>query len=120
MRRGRAAKAPELAPRSTRAADDQPRFDHDGPEFVGRLGPEAVQQQLTARYEELFRIFWNRRDKIDRVTFWGTHDGNNWKNGYPVPRRTNYPMLFDRARQPKPAFDAVMAIPQGGAAGTSR
>ena len=82
--------------------------------------PEAVQQQLTARYEELFRIFWNRRDKIDRVTFWGTHDGNNWKNGYPVPRRTNYPMLFDRARQPKPAFDAVMAIPQGGAAGTSR
>ncbi len=74
--------------------------------------PEAVQQQLTARYAELFGIFWRKRDKLDRVTFWGAHDGLSWKNGYPIPGRTNYPLLFDRARRPKPAYDAVLAVPQ--------
>ena len=74
--------------------------------------PDAVQRQLTARYAELFRIFWRKRDKIDRVTFWGAHDGLSWKNGYPIPGRTNYPLLFDRARQPKPAYEAVLAVPQ--------
>jgi endo-1,4-beta-xylanase len=74
--------------------------------------PEPIQQQLTARYAELFRIFWRKRDKIDRVTFWGAHDGLSWKNGYPIPGRTNYPLLFDRAHHPKPAYDAVLAVPQ--------
>ena len=74
--------------------------------------PDSVQRQLTARYAELFRIFWRKRDKLDRVTFWGAHDGLSWKNGYPIPGRTNYPLLFDRARHPKPAYDAVLAVPQ--------
>ncbi len=66
--------------------------------------PDDIQKKLTDRYEELFRIFYRKRDKIDRVTFWGVHDGMSWKNGYPVPGRTNYPLLFDRDKQPKPAF----------------
>ena len=74
--------------------------------------PDTVQRQLTARYQELFRIFWRKREKIDRVAFWGAHDGLSWKNGYPVPGRTNYPLLFDRNRQPKPAYRAVLAVPQ--------
>ena len=73
--------------------------------------PEEVQAQLTARYRELFEIFYRKRDKIDRVTFWGIHDGASWKNGYPIPRRTNYVTLFDRGRQPKPAYHAVLAVP---------
>jgi endo-1,4-beta-xylanase len=73
--------------------------------------PDSVQRQLTARYAELFGIFWRKRDKIDRVTFWGAHDGLSWKNGYPIPGRTNYPLLFDRARHPKPAYAAVLAVP---------
>jgi endo-1,4-beta-xylanase len=73
--------------------------------------PPEVQKQLTDRYAELFGIFYQKRDKIDRVTFWGVSDGMNWKNGYPIPNRTNYPLLFDRAYKPKPAFDAVMKIP---------
>jgi len=75
--------------------------------------PEAVEQQVTARWAELFRIFQARRDKIDRVTLWGAHDGLSWKNNYPVPGRTNYPLLFGRAGQPKRAFDAVVAMPAG-------
>jgi endo-1,4-beta-xylanase len=73
--------------------------------------PDAVQQQLTERYAELFQIFHDRRDKIARVTVWGVHDGMSWKNGYPIPRRTNYPLLFDRNRQPKPALEAVLNVP---------
>jgi endo-1,4-beta-xylanase len=79
--------------------------------YAGGL-PDAVQRQLTARYSELFRIFYRKRDKLDRVTFWGVHDGLSWKNGYPVPGRTNYPLLFDRDRRPKPAYDAVLAVPR--------
>jgi endo-1,4-beta-xylanase len=75
--------------------------------------PPEVERQITERWAEVFRIFWGRRDKIDRVTLWGIHDGTNWKNNYPVPGRMNYPLLFDRARQPKPAFDAVVGVAQG-------
>ena len=32
--------------------------------------PEEVEDQLAARYEELFRIFYEHRDQISRVTFW--------------------------------------------------
>jgi endo-1,4-beta-xylanase len=38
-------------------------------------------------------------------------DGMSWKNDYPIPRRTNYPLLFDRNKKPKPAFDAVLRVP---------
>lgn len=73
--------------------------------------PDDVQQRLADRYAELFEIFYRKRDKIDRVTLWGVHDGMSWKNGYPVPGRTNYPLLYDRNHQPKPAWHAVMAVP---------
>lgn len=74
--------------------------------------PDEVQQELTNRYTELFRIFYEKRDKIDRVTFWGVHDGMSWKNGYPVPGRTNYPLLYNTERQAKPAVEAILKIPQ--------
>jgi endo-1,4-beta-xylanase len=73
--------------------------------------PDDMQQKLAARYAELFKIFHRKRDKLARVTIWGVHDGMSWKNDYPIPRRTNYPLLFDRKMQPKPAFNAVLAVP---------
>lgn len=73
--------------------------------------PHAVQQQLTKRYEELFTIFYNRRDKLVRVTLWGVHDGMNWKNDYPIPNRTNYPLLWNRDLTPKPALETLINIP---------
>ena len=75
--------------------------------------PDDVEGRVTARWAELFRVFYDRRDKIDRVTLWGVHDGLSWKNNYPVPGRINYPLLFRRDRQPRPAFDAVVAVPAG-------
>nr|WP_115563426.1 endo-1,4-beta-xylanase [Xanthomonas arboricola] len=73
--------------------------------------PPAVQAQLRDRYAELFALFWRKRDKLARVSVWGVSDGMSWKNDYPVPGRTNYPLLFDRNHQPKPALDAVLAVP---------
>ena len=72
--------------------------------------PPPVQQQLADRYAELFRLFARKRDAIARVTFWGLHDGMSWKNDYPIEKRINHPLLFDRALQPKPAFDAVLRV----------
>ena len=74
--------------------------------------PEAVEQQLTDRYRELFEIFYRKRDKIDRVTFWGIHDGMSWKNDYPIPNRTNYVLPYNRDLQPKPAVEAIRSVPQ--------
>ncbi|PPV05077.1 endo-1,4-beta-xylanase [Xanthomonas bromi] len=73
--------------------------------------PADVQAQLRDRYAELFALFWRKRDKIARVSVWGVSDAMSWKNDYPVPGRTNYPLLFDRNHQPKPALDAVLAVP---------
>ena len=70
--------------------------------------PTDIQQQLTDRYAELFALFYEKRDKIDRITLWGVHDAMSWKNGYPIPDRTNYPLLFDRNYQSKPALEAVL------------
>ncbi|MGZ3939759.1 MAG: endo-1,4-beta-xylanase [Flavisolibacter sp.] len=73
--------------------------------------PDNMQKSLAHRYAELFTIFYKRRDKIARVTLWGVQDGMSWKNDYPIPNRTNYPLLWDRQRRPKPALDAVLNVP---------
>lgn len=74
--------------------------------------PDNIQKALADRYAQLFEIFYRKRDKIDRVTMWGINDDMSWKNDYPIPNRTNYPLLWDRKKQPKPAFDAVLKVPQ--------
>lgn len=70
--------------------------------------PDSVETQLTDRYAELFRILLKHDDAVTRVTFWGVHDGYSWKNNWPIPGRTNYPLLFDRNYNPKPAWHAVI------------
>lgn len=86
-----------------------PEFKHYLDPYPDGL-PADVQQRLTDRYAELFRIFHRKRDAIARVSLWGVHDGMSWKNDYPVPHRTNYPLLFDRQRQAKPALQAVLQV----------
>ncbi|HJZ98766.1 MAG TPA: endo-1,4-beta-xylanase [Candidatus Solibacter sp.] len=70
--------------------------------------PNEQQQALAKRYAELFAVFVQHRSVISRVTFWGVTDGDSWLNNFPTRGRTNYPLLFDRAGKPKPAFDAVV------------
>jgi endo-1,4-beta-xylanase len=70
--------------------------------------PASVQHAFTERYADLFRVIRKHADKIDRVTFWDVTDADTWLNSWPVHPRTDYPLLFDRQGQPKPAFDAVI------------
>jgi endo-1,4-beta-xylanase len=72
--------------------------------------PDSVSSRQAARYAELFRLFLNNRKTIERVTFWGVHDGQSWKNNWPVRGRTDYPLLFDRQLKPKPAFYAIIKL----------
>ncbi len=74
--------------------------------------PSDVEAQLNARYKALFELFYAKRDKIDRVTFWGLHDGMSWKNDYPVPNRTNYPLLWDRNLNPKSVIKTITEVVQ--------
>ena len=72
--------------------------------------PDSVNQAHAKRYEELFKLFLKHKDKIDRVTFWGVHDGHSWKNDWPARGRTNYCLVFDRNLDPKLAYDKIMAL----------
>lgn len=71
--------------------------------------PDHLLEEQAKDYAELFRIFLKHSEKIERVTFWGVHDGQSWLNNWPVRGRTNYPLLFDRSLRPKPAFHKIIA-----------
>jgi endo-1,4-beta-xylanase len=75
--------------------------------------PDSVEQQLTKRYADLFGVYLKHREVVNRVTLWGVTDADSWKNDWPVPGRTNYPLLFDRSGKPKPAYDAVLRLASG-------
>lgn len=103
----------EVLPRNFSGADVSQRMDNNPAlnPYVNGL-PDSVQQQLATDYENLFKLFLKYKDKISRVTFWGVNDGQSWLNGWPVRGRTNYPLLFDREYNPKPAFYSVIGLKQ--------
>jgi endo-1,4-beta-xylanase len=77
--------------------------------------PESLQQRLAQRYRDIFSLFVKHR-AVSRVTFWGVTDADTWLNNWPVPGRTNHPLLWDRQGRPKPAFHAVVeALRRAGA-----
>ena len=77
--------------------------------------PEVAEQTVAAivvevpSYADAFGVFLKHRDAITRVTFWGVSDGDSWLNR----GRVNHPLLWDRQRQPKPAFDEVATVLSG-------
>lgn len=99
----------DVVTRKTTGAETGAKEQGTSDPFANGLTPE-VQQRLADQYAQLFRLFLKHRDKLARVTFWGLHDGRTWLNGWPR-KRTNHPLLWDRALQPKPALSAVLAIP---------
>jgi len=72
--------------------------------------PDDVEKKLADRYAELFAYFKKNRDVFGRITFWAVHDGQSWRNYWPITGRADYPMLFDRNCRPKPALDAVIRV----------
>ncbi|WP_282111355.1 endo-1,4-beta-xylanase [Maribacter stanieri] len=72
--------------------------------------PDSVNTQLAQRYKDIFSLFKKHSDKISRVTFWGINDGVSWLNSWPIVDRTNYPLLFDREYNRKPAYYSVLEV----------
>lgn len=72
--------------------------------------PAGVERELSDRYVDLFRLFLAHRDKISRVTLWGIHDAQSWKNNWPMPGRTDYALLFDRNNRPKAVVGEILAL----------
>ncbi|HZV06735.1 MAG TPA: endo-1,4-beta-xylanase [Gemmataceae bacterium] len=101
-----------VLPRRSESADIS-RTERPGAEQRAKMNPyaeglpDSVAQQQAERYRQAFAMFLRHKDVIGRVTFWGIHDGRSWLNFFPIRGRTDYPLLFDRQGQPKPAFFAV-------------
>jgi endo-1,4-beta-xylanase len=68
--------------------------------------PDEKQQELARRYAGIFDTILEHPGWVSRVTFWGLSDADSWLNR----GRANYPLLWDRQRQPKPAFHAVVDV----------
>ncbi|PWT75643.1 MAG: 1,4-beta-xylanase [Bacteroidetes bacterium] len=71
--------------------------------------PDSVAQMQAKAYKDLFTLFLEYKKNVTRISFWGVNDGQSWLNNWPIPGRTNYPLLFDRDFKPKPAFYSVIA-----------
>jgi endo-1,4-beta-xylanase len=77
------------------------------PDELDTYTPELEQRQ-TEQYKKVFAVFRENKNKINGLTFWNVTDKHTWLDGYPVPGRKNYPLLFDTAGQPKKAFWEVV------------
>jgi endo-1,4-beta-xylanase len=92
-------------------AEISTRFDYT-PErdpYIQGL-PKNIEEKLAKRYEDIFKLYLKHRDKIDRVTLWGTTDGETWLNDFPIKGRTNYPLLFDRGFSPKSVYFRLLDL----------
>ena len=77
--------------------------------YVNGLDKKA-QKLFNQRYLDLFKIIERHKDVISRVTFWGVNDGHSWLNGWPIPGRTNYPLLIDRNNEVKPVTKEIVKL----------
>ena len=70
--------------------------------------PELLEKQA-ARYAEIFECFKKEAKAgiLKDVVLWGITDRMSWKNNFPVPGRTDAPLLFDEEGKPKAAFDRL-------------
>jgi len=67
--------------------------------------PESVINDQAQMYRDLFTGF-AARPSVKSVSLWGLTDDASWLNGFPV-ERPNYPLLYDKDRKVKKAFQAV-------------
>ncbi len=70
--------------------------------------PQDVADEWNQRMTEFMAMLLRHSDKITRFNAWGVCDADSWKNGWPVPGRVDYPLLFDRNYQMKPFLTAVL------------
>ncbi len=97
----------DVLPRTASGAD-LVSVEH-GPNPYPQGLPDEMQQRLAARYREIFEALL-QPPGVTMITFWGPDDARTWLNEFPVKHRTNYPLLFDRTAEPKPALRSVVEV----------
>lgn len=60
-----------------------------------------------ALYKDWFALFRKYKQAITSVTFWNISDRASWLDNFPVKNRKDYPLLFDKDFNEKPAYKAV-------------
>lgn len=100
---------PSARPNMGAEISDREQYRKELNPYVDGL-PDDIQYKLGERYVEFFKLFLKYHDKIDRVTLWGVGDGDSWKNGWPIPGRKDYPLLFDRNYEAKPFVQDIINL----------
>lgn len=70
--------------------------------------PEDVSEAWNERMKSFMDLFLKHSDVVTRVTAWGVSDEDSWKNGWPIPGRTDYCLLFDRNHEIKPFLNEYL------------
>lgn len=70
--------------------------------------PKDLLEQQAKVYGEFFKVFREYKDIIESVTTWGIADDYTWLDYFPVPRRKNWPLLFDVEHKPKEALLRIL------------
>lgn len=70
--------------------------------------PDTVAVKWNNRMNDFFKLFLKHQDKIIRVTLWGVTDVQTWRNDWPIPGRSDYPLLFDRNYKAKPVVETII------------
>jgi endo-1,4-beta-xylanase len=74
--------------------------------------PDSIQEKWNKRVLDVFGLFLQYSDVIDRVTVWGLNDKGSWMNNFPIFGRMDYPVLFDRANNRKVVVDKMIRMAQ--------
>lgn len=87
-----------ILPNPYTGADVSTRFEYTDEKDPYKDGvvPEDQMKAWQDRYKEVFGIVNKYADHVKRVTFWGVTDASSWKNDFPIPGRTDYPLPFGR------------------------
>lgn len=88
--------------------NDSVKFSGNNNPYPDSL-PSEVSKEWNERMASVFRLYKKHSDLISRVTFWGTYDGMSWRNDWPIPGRTDYPLLFDRGYNMKQFMENELA-----------
>ena len=69
---------------------------------------QPIEKQAQ-RYKEIFECFKRcaKKGYLTDVVLWGIMDNHSWKNDFPVPGRTDIPLLFDGKGKAKPSFYSI-------------
>ena len=70
--------------------------------------PKEIEFTQATAYAELFKIYREYSEHINRVIFWTFADQYAWENVLPAFPRTEYAGIFDRAYQAKPQYWAIV------------